>query len=278
MTSTPTLRQFAREHHRVLQAPAAFRIVDRRAAHEQRLLRRPGGAHRARDFERKAHAVLQAAAVAVRAPVGDGRQEAVQQVAVGAVHLGDIESGGLRAARCCHEGVEQGREIRVTGGRGRLPALGNRGVRGPDDRPAVVASRNVVAGERAIAVPGARHACLAPGVRELDRRDGALCTDEGRDARQAGNLRVRPEPDVAVGDAAARLDGGRLDKDDARAALCELAQVHEMPVVHQALQCAVLAHRGDHDAIARANAAQLDRFEQQGGGHGRSLWFTIPRH
>ena len=59
-------------------------------------------------------------------------------------------------------------------------------------------------GERAVAVPRARHARLAPGVRELQRRHRALALHELGDASQAGDVGVVPDAGVAVRDAPAR--------------------------------------------------------------------------
>src|SRR6185295_6981892 len=94
-----------------------------------------------------------------------------------------------------------------------------------------------------------------------------LRSDKRGNARKSRDLRVRPDADVAVRDAAAGFDRARLDEHDARTALRELAQVHEMPVVHQALGRTVLAHRRDHDAVLRAHLAQAERFKKLGRGH-----------
>src|SRR5205823_5350692 len=82
-------------------------------------------------------------------------------------------------------------------------------------------ARQVGVGERTVAVPRARHARLAAGVRKLDGGQRALALHEARDARQPGHVRVIPYAGVAVRDASARLDGGRLDEDDAGATLRE---------------------------------------------------------
>jgi hypothetical protein len=54
-------------------------------AHRDRMVSREGGAHRIKDFEWKAHAVLQAATILIVATVGEWREELVQQIAVRAV-------------------------------------------------------------------------------------------------------------------------------------------------------------------------------------------------
>ena len=54
---------------------------------------------RVEDLERKAQAVLERAAVFVRAAVGQRREEAREQIAVGAVQLEHVEAGALAALR-----------------------------------------------------------------------------------------------------------------------------------------------------------------------------------
>ena len=66
----------------VLRLEAARRPVARRDARAERAVLGPRLAQRARDLERRAHAVLETAAVAVAPPVGERRKELVQQVAV----------------------------------------------------------------------------------------------------------------------------------------------------------------------------------------------------
>ena len=64
-----------------------------------------------RDFERKAHAVFERAAVIVGAPVGDRRHEAVQQVAVRHVQLDGVEADAHRPLGRGHEGVADALDI-----------------------------------------------------------------------------------------------------------------------------------------------------------------------
>jgi hypothetical protein len=64
-----------------------------RDAHRDRLVLQARRAHRAQHLEREAQATLEAAAVLVGAPVGERREERGQQVAVGHVHLDEVEAG-----------------------------------------------------------------------------------------------------------------------------------------------------------------------------------------
>src|SRR5258706_1261746 len=82
-------------------------------------------------------------------------------------------------------------------------------------------------------------------------------------------MSIVPDAGIAVGDAPALLDRGGFDEHDARAALGELAQMHEMPVADVAVERGVLAHRRDDDAVARLDVAQLYLFKQHW------LWFSL---
>jgi hypothetical protein len=62
-------------------------------------LLRPGLAHGGEDAQRKAQAVLERAAELVRTPVRQWRDEAREEVAVGAVQLEHVEAGALAALR-----------------------------------------------------------------------------------------------------------------------------------------------------------------------------------
>jgi len=54
----------------------------------------PSGADGADDLERKANAVVEAAAVFVGALVGEGREKLVQKVAVRGVNFDEVKAGG----------------------------------------------------------------------------------------------------------------------------------------------------------------------------------------
>src|SRR5512135_1578568 len=89
-------RELARVGHRVVGLEAALEPVARGDARAQAAIPRPGLAQRARDLERRAHAVFEAAAVAVAARVGERREELVQEIAVRGVHLEHVQADAAR--------------------------------------------------------------------------------------------------------------------------------------------------------------------------------------
>ena len=99
-------------------------------------------------------------------------------------------------------------------------------------------------------------------MRELDAGQGTLTLYEGCNSGKARDVRIVPDAGIAVRDAPARLDRGRLDEDDAGAALRKFAKVYQMPVGDMPIARRVLAHRRDDDAIARLYRSQLDGLEE----------------
>src|SRR4051794_39354791 len=112
--------------------------------------------------------------------------------------LDDVEAGGDGAAHGVAVGGEQRLEVARLEGPRRDPSFAEARFGRRDRRPGVVAALHILLRERAVAVPGARHARLASGVRELDRRYCALAPQELSDARKAGDVRVVPDAGVAM--------------------------------------------------------------------------------
>src|SRR6185436_14801153 len=104
---------------------------------------------------------------------------------------------------------------------------------------------------------------FASGMRELNAE---LChtisTTEIYDTLQRGFVVVVVQTKTAVRDAADGRDMRRLGDQKAGRTHRELAQMHEMPVVRRAVLGVVLAHRRDHDAIGKREAAKLQRGEE----------------
>jgi hypothetical protein len=105
---------------------------------------------------------------------------------------------------------------------------------------------------------------VAPAMTDLDGRHRAHLPDEVSDAAIRLHLVRVPDAGAVIGLAPACLHRGFLAEHDAGAADRVAAEVHQLPVGRRALDRGVLAHRRDHDAVARGDAAQGDRCEQQG--------------
>src|ERR1039458_9461212 len=80
-----------RQLHGIFDLPAALHPIDSRDAHEEGQGIRPRGADRSGDFQRKADAAVECAAILVGAVVRQGREKLVDQVAVRGVDLDDLE-------------------------------------------------------------------------------------------------------------------------------------------------------------------------------------------
>jgi hypothetical protein len=101
-------------------------------------------------------------------------------------------------------------------------------------------------------------------VRNLDARHRALLADESRDARQHFDVRVPVDPEIGGRDAPARLDGRGFGEHQARAAYRAAAQMHQVPIVGEAIVARILAHRRDCDAVAESHAADGQGREEIG--------------
>src|SRR5579872_7418352 len=115
--------------------------------------------------------------------------------------------------------------------------------------------------ERRVSFPGASDAALASGVRELNGRHSALCLDERGDARKLIALSVVPQTETMPRDPPPRLDMGRLDANDPGAANRARSQMYKVPVIRDAVDGRVLAHRRHHDPVAHVDRAQRNRPE-----------------
>ena len=86
------LAQLFRKLHRFVGVPAAIRPVGGGDAYKQRQAIRPHAANRIRHFQHQADAIVEAAAVSVRAMIRERRQKLMQQVAMRRVNLNEIEA------------------------------------------------------------------------------------------------------------------------------------------------------------------------------------------
>src|SRR6185437_5919628 len=247
----------ARERDGVLGVPTAVDPVGGGDAKKEREPPGPHAAYALYYLAQKSRAVVEVAAVRVRAGVGERREEFVDEVAVRTVNLEHAEAGVQGTARAVRErphdilnsgDIERVRSL-ITGGE-------RDGTRCDDRTPA--AFKGV---DRLVALPWRRGARLAPCVRKLDARHRTLLRDERRDARKEIDVRVLPDAEIVGGDAAVRRDGRGLGEHEPGAANGTGAEVDEVPVVGKAIDARVLAHWRDDDAVAQGDIAQSERRE-----------------
>ncbi len=122
-------------------------------------------------------------------------------------------------------------------------------------RPATLARHDLLA-----AAP--RHVArrLAPGMRKLDRqRHRRMAAHRCKRPAERAFALVRPQPEIVRRDAPFRLDGGRLDDQQAGAGQREVAEVDQVPVGRQAVFGRVLAHRRNDDAVVDGKLADAER-------------------
>ncbi len=86
--------------------------------------------------------------------------------------------------------------------------------------------------------------------------NSGMATDRCQYRFERGLGRIIVQTKVPGGDTPRRFDGSRLDGEQRRAGQRQRAQVDHVPGRRRTVLRAVLAHRGDHDAIAQRQAAQ----------------------
>jgi hypothetical protein len=165
--------------------------VARGDAHGDRLRARPRGAHRVEHLERIAHAVLERAAVRVRALVRQRRQEARQQVAVRHVQLDQVEA---RLAARCAARTKSARPRQV----GARPSRAAPARRAERHRPRARSMASTLSSGTSSALPRPAARALAARVRELhaDLRALVRCTNSTMrcHAARAHRSRARRSP------------------------------------------------------------------------------------
>src|SRR5688500_7137795 len=101
------------------------------------------------------------------------------------------------------------------------------------------------------ALPRPARAGLAARVRELHACAPALRVHEIHNALEEWDVPVIPDAKILGTDAAGWLDGGRLRHHQAGATGREAAEVHEVPVVGEAILTRVLAHWRNGDTVSQ---------------------------
>jgi len=110
---------------------------------------------------------------------------------------------------------------------------------------------------------------------ELNAGDCTLLLDEFDQTLQRFDKGVVPNAEIAQCAAAAPLHFGRFDDDQTRAACCELAGVHQMPVGRKPLDRGILVHRRHDDSIAHLHIAYRQWRKQQRPRHFDSLLHSL---
>ena len=225
--------------------PATQSVAEMRT--NTRLMLRPDVSHRLDDFETQPHPVLERSAVRVASSVCQRRQKLVNQVPVRGVYFDDVEAGLARARGGLLERAHDARDLRdVQRTRDRIVLRKRLGGR-PDRLPAAV-----LWGHGALSGPGAPGAALAAGVREL-HAGGAPCACTNRTIRRKRvDMRVLPDAEIFGADAPFGGDRGRLGEHQPGAADGPAPEMHEVPVVGEAIDARVLAHRRHDDAVGQA--------------------------
>ena len=211
-----------------------------------------------RPLQQQPRPVLERAAVLVRALVRERREELVQQVAVGGVDLHDLEAGLERAPGRRLERRARSRRPRPWSARSGCASRPRTAARWP--RPSARRPRLAVSG--APPCHGRWTLALRPACASWMRGDRALARDEARAPAQASMWPssqmpascglMRPRASTAA--ASAITSAGPADR--------PAPEVDQMPVCRVAVHARVLAHRRDHDAVAKGQAAKRERLEQ----------------
>ena len=212
----------------------------------------PCGADDIDDLEQESNAVVEGASIRVAALVGEGREEFVEQVAVGGVDLDEVETSVVGAMGRSREGVNNGVDA------GLIESLG-RGVVGcePDGTGAEGLPSAFAGVEQAFASEGRGHGGFAACVGELDSGADALGVDELGDAGEAGNVVVGVDAEVGGGDASFGEDRGCLEHNEGGSALGAGPEMNEVPVIGESVLRGVLAHGRDADAVGEGDGAKL---------------------
>ena len=201
--------QLAGKYAGLIRRDPAVNPVGAGNAHAERLLARPDLADRGRHFERIPHAVGEAAAVAIRSPVGDRGEEAVQQKSVRGQQFDQVETQPLRAPCRFRMGVANtGQSSFIEGLRGR-PAIVKRDGGWRCRRPGTG-----VRGKRPAALPRQPRRTLAAGMGKLNaERRRTRAAAEANNTCQRRLVGIGIEAETAVTDAARRFDRRLLDDD-----------------------------------------------------------------
>ena len=182
-----------RQFDRLVRVPPAFSPIGGRNSNEQRFL--PDGADRVHYFDEEAYPVPERTAVAIRAPVGQRREEFVQQVAVGSMDLDDAKTGLSGATGCGDKGVPDSADARrIERDRHRVLVGEWHGAGGHNVRPAAFIWLT-----DPLRLPGDLHARLSARVGQLNAGMSTLRVDEIHNTAQAWNVFSLPDAEIFGG-------------------------------------------------------------------------------
>ena len=250
-----TTAAFAAAARRAVQA--GYDVVELHGAHGYLIHEFLSPLSNTRDDEFGGSPAGRRAAELVVAGVGQGREELVDEVAVGPVQLDDVVAGLYRPARGRGEGGRRRADL-VLGERARLGVLRVGDGAGCHQVPALDGGR---ARSRVAAGAPRGSARLAAAVTELDAGDGAGGVDRLHDAAVPGDLRVVPQPQVEGGQATVGGHRRGLRDHGAETACGARGVVQDVPVGDDAVPGvdAVHAHGRQPQAVARGQAAHGQR-------------------
>ena len=247
----------AHQSHGVVGGPAVRNPIGGGNPEEQRQASRPRAAHRFRHLQRETHPVIQAAAVFVGAPIAQGREKLVDQVAVRAMDLDHVESRPQGARRSLAEAIGETVNFRL-GERVRRRVSGaERHGAGRRRLPAAFGL-----GQQTAAIPRPLRTAFSPGVRQLDARRRALAVQESRDASQKLDVLVFPDAQVVRCDAPACCHRRGLRANQPGAAHRAATQMYQVPIAGESVAGGVLAHGRNRDPVAQSDLADGERCHQ----------------
>ena len=226
--------------------------------HRHRFGRGPLGSDRIENLEREPQPVLQAAAVLVAAHVGQWRDEAAHQVAVGAVQLQEVKTAARRHPRRGDELLEDGVHV-AAGHLSRHLADGQVGESRWCDQVPVSRFQRLVD-----PFPHELGRTLAPGMAELDAdlRHGVLMNEGGQPRERRFVLRL-VHPGATGCDSPFARHAHHLGHHQGRPSQSFAPQVHEVEVRDQPVLCGVHVHRRDDHAIGKLELAEAKRREHR---------------
>ena len=170
--------QLLGQHHGVVNQPAAFHSVCRRNAEKQRQFFWPNRPNRFGHFKREPHPVLQRTPVLVSSVIGEWREKAVNQVAVGAMNFCNLKPDGVSVFCSIRKILHEFLNILLREFLGKQPALVSGFWTGRNNFPRMFPPLEVRLIERPIAMPRTLHARLASGMSDLDCRHSPVVFNE----------------------------------------------------------------------------------------------------